>query len=91
MNETGRLHLMDHPLILHKLSLLRSKETGMRDFRRLVREISLLIGCEAARDLALAEYPITTPIAATTGKRLERPVCLVPILRAGLGMLDALL
>ena len=86
-----KLHLMDHPLILHKISLLRSKDTDIRDFRRLVREISLLIGCEATRDLPLADHPVMTPITETVGKQLACRICLVPILRAGLGMVDGLL
>lgn len=76
-----KLHLMDHPLILHKISLLRSCDTVTRDFRQLVHETSLLIGCEATRDLPLTEYQVTTPIASAVGSRLPHQVCLVPILR----------
>lgn len=90
MNET-KLHLMDHPLIKHKISLLRARETLTCDFRQLIYEISLLIGCEATRDLSLAEYPVMTPICETRGYHLAHQVCLVPILRAGLGMENALL
>lgn len=86
----ANLHLMDHPLILDKISLLRSRDTNICDFRRLVREIALLIGFEATRDLPLADYPVTTPITETVGKQLAYQICVVPILRAGLGMVDGL-
>lgn len=87
----ARLHVMDHPLILHKISMLRSKDTSTKDFRQLIHEIALLIGYEATRDLPVTESPVTTPIAEAVGYRLPRQVCLVPILRTGLGMVDALL
>ena len=86
-----QLFLMDHPLIRHKISRLRDRNTDTREFRQLVYEISLLIGYEATREFAVAEYPLETPVASTVGVRLARPVCLVPILRAGLGMVEALL
>lgn len=82
---------MDHPLILHKISLLRDKDTNTRDFRQLIYEIALLIGYEATRDLPVTQYTVSTPVTDTVGYRLPRQVCLVPILRAGLGMVDALL
>ena len=87
----AKLHVMDHPLILHKISMLRSRETGTKDFRELIYEIALLIGYEATRDLPVSEYTVSTPVAEAVGYRLPRQVCLVPILRAGLGMVDALL
>ena len=87
----AKLHVMDHPLILHKITMLRSKETGTKDFRELINEIALLIGYEATRDLPVTEYPVTTPVTEAVGYRLPHQVCLVPILRAGLGMVDALL
>ena len=87
----ARLHVMDHPLILHKISMLRAKETNTKDFRQLIHEIALLIGCEATRDLPVTECTVSTPVADVVGYRLPRQVCLVPILRAGLGMVDALL
>lgn len=90
MNKT-KLHLVDHSLIKHKISLLRSKETVTYDFRQLIYEISLLIGCEATRNLSLAEYQVMTPLCETCGYHLSHQVCLVPILRAGLGMENALL
>lgn len=87
----AQLHVMDHPLILHKISLLRDKDTNTRDFRQLIYEIALLIGYEATRDLPVTQYTVSTPVTDTVGYRLPRQVCLVPILRAGLGMVDALL
>ena len=87
----SRLHVMDHPLILHKISMLRARETNTKDFRQLIHEIALLIGYEATRDLPVTEYTVATPVADAVGYRLPRQVCLVPILRAGLGMVDALL
>lgn len=86
-----RLHLMDHPLIRHKISMLRMRETNSKDFRQLVNEIALLIGYEATRDLELEDAPIVTPMMPTTGHFLSKNVCLVPVLRAGLGMVDAML
>ena len=77
----SRLHVMDHPLILHKISMLRSKDTNTKDFRQLIHEIALLIGCEATRDPPVTEYTVTTPVAYAVGYRLPRQVCLVPILR----------
>ena len=87
----AKLHVMDHPLILHKISMLRSKDTNTKDFRQLINEIALLIGYEATRNLPVTEFTVTTPVAEAVGYRLPRQVCLVPILRAGLGMVDALL
>jgi len=87
----AQLHVMDHPLILHKISMLRDKDTNTRDFRQLIYEIALLIGYDATRDLPVTQYTVSTPVTDTVGYRLPRQVCLVPILRAGLGMVDALL
>jgi len=88
---TETIHLMDHPLIQHKISMLRSVDTDTKDFRQLVNEIALLIGYEATRDLPLEDQEVTTPLMKTIGKVLPKQVCLVPILRAGLGMVDAML
>ena len=82
---------MDHPLILHKITLLRDKGTTTRDFRQLIYEIALLIGYEATRDLPVMQCSVSTPVTEAVGYRLPHQVCLVPILRAGLGMVDALL
>ena len=85
------VHIMSHPLITHKLSIMRDKNTSVKDFRECAHEVALLIGYEATKDLKLADYEIDTPITKTIGKRIERQVALVPILRAGLGMVDALM
>ena len=87
----AKLHVMDHPLILHKISMLRDRETSTKDFRELIGKITLLIGYEATRDLPVAKYTVSTPVADAVGYRLPRQVCLLPILRAGLGMVDAML
>ncbi len=89
MNE--RVHVMTHPLILHKISMIRDEKTTVKDFRELVYEISLLMGYEATRDLSMVSQPVKTPLAETTGKFIAKQVALVPILRAGLGMVDALM
>lgn len=82
---------MSHPLIQHKISMMRDKTTTVKEFRELVYEVALLLGYEATRDLTLIEKPITTPICETTGHFIDKQVALVPILRAGLGMVDALM
>jgi uracil phosphoribosyltransferase len=88
----GNVHVIDHPMILHKLSLMRNKSTSTGEFRRLLREISTLMGYEVTRDLPLTQKRIETPIApmdapALAGKKL----CLVSIMRAGSGILDGML
>ena len=85
------VHEMQHPLIKHKISIIRSKDTQVKDFRELVYEIALLMGYEATRDLELTQAPVTTPITETTGEFIHKQVALVPILRAGLGMVDAIM
>ena len=86
------LHVMDHPLILHKLSIMRNKKTGSKDFRELLNEIAMLMGYELTRDLPLEDFTIETPIQKTTAKRVAgKKLAIVPILRAGLGMVDGLL
>ncbi|MBP5721767.1 MAG: uracil phosphoribosyltransferase [Bacteroidales bacterium] len=88
----SQVHLIDHPMVQHKLSIMREKETGSKDFRQLLREISLLMGYEITRDLPLTELEIETPISKMTASRvLGRKMAIVPILRAGLGMVDGLL
>jgi uracil phosphoribosyltransferase len=81
----------NHPLIQHKLSLLRRSGTEPKKFRELVRELTWLLAYEALHDLPLDDYRIDTPMGATTGKQAAERVGLVPILRAGLGMVDAFL
>ncbi|MGL5616904.1 MAG: uracil phosphoribosyltransferase [Sarcina sp.] len=81
-----------HPLILHKLTFIRDKNTGAKDFRGLVEEVSMLMAYEATRDLQLREIEIETPICTTKSKILAgKKMAIVPILRAGLGMVDGML
>ncbi|GHU63639.1 uracil phosphoribosyltransferase [Clostridia bacterium] len=88
----GNVYVFDHPLIQHKTALIRDKNTSVRDFRQIVREISLLMGYEVTRDLPLQDVEIETPVAKTTVKMLrDSDLALVPILRAGLGMVDGFL
>ena len=83
---------MDHPLIQHKISLLRDKNTGAKEFRELVSEIAMLMCYEATRDLPLVEVEIETPVAVAKTKVISgRKLAFVPILRAGLGMMDGVL
>ena len=84
--------IMDHPLIQHKISLLRDKNTGSKEFRELISEVAMLMCYEATRDLKTEEVTIKTPIAEMTGKVLAgKKLAIVPILRAGLGMVDGML
>ena len=86
------VHVFDHPLILHKLSILRDENTGVKEFRELVSEIAMLMCYEATRDLPVEEVEIQTPVAKATVKRLSgKKLAVVPILRAGLGMVDGML
>ncbi len=88
----NQVTVLDHPLIQHKLSFLRDKNTGSKMFRELVSEISMLMCYEATRDLPLEDIEIETPVAKTKSKILAgRKLAFVPILRAGSGMLDAML
>ena len=85
-------HIMNHPLIQHKLSLMRDKNTGVKEFREAVSEIAMLMGYEATRDLPLKEVEIETPVAVAKTKVLAgKKLAIVPILRAGLGMVDGML
>ena len=84
--------IFDHPLIQHKLSILRDKHTSSKDFRELVSEIAMLMCYEATRELPLEDVEIETPICKTTVKQLAgKKLAVVPILRAGLGMVDGML
>ena len=88
----SQVNIIDHPMIQHKLSIMREKETGSKDFRQLLKEISILMGYEVTRDLPLTDIEIETPISGMTARRvLGRKMAIVPILRAGLGMVDGLL
>ena len=83
---------IDHPLILHKLAFIRNKDTGSKDFRELVEEVSMLMAYEVTRDLSTEEVEIETPICKTKCKMLAgKKMAIVPILRAGLGMVDGML
>ena len=91
-SEIKSLHLVAHPLIQHKLTLMRMKETGTKEFRELLSEIAMLMAYEITRDFPLMDIPIETPVAPCSGKILEgKKLGIVPILRAGLGMLDGIL
>lgn len=83
-----KLHVSNHPLMLHKLTLLRDVNTTPKQFRELIREISMLLAYEATTDLALEGMTVTTPLAQAKGHRLKDNIGLVPILRAGLGMVE---
>ena len=88
----SKLHIVDHPLITHKLSIMRDSRTGSKDFRELLSEISMLMGYELTRDFPLEEVEIDTPVAHMTAKKIKgKKVAIIPILRAGLGMVDGLL
>ena len=85
----GKLVVMDHPLIQHKVSLIRNKCTGTKEFRELVEEIAMLMAYEVTRDLPLKEVEIETPVAKAKTKVISgKTLGLVPILRAGLGMVN---
>jgi uracil phosphoribosyltransferase len=89
---SSHCHVVDHPLVQHKLTLMRRKATSTAEFRRLLREIALLLGYEVTRDLPLEDIDIETPLMPMRAKRLAgKKVCLVSILRAGNGLLDGML
>lgn len=88
----AKVIIMDHPLIQHKIGYIRRTDTGTKDFRQTISEIAMLICYEATRDLKLADVTIETPICRTTVKQLKgKKMAIVPILRAGLGMVDGVL
>lgn len=88
----SEVHIMDHPLIQHKISYIRNEEVGTKEFREVVGEIAGLMCFEATRDLKLQDVKIKTPICETIGKELTgKKLAVVPILRAGLGMVDGML
>ncbi len=84
----SKITTLTHSLLTHKLTLLRQKDTPVREFRRLIYEISTLIAYEATKDLSLCDTTIETPLCKTQGKLLCSQPALIPILRAGLGMLE---
>ena len=88
----GNVVIMDHPLLQHKIGIIRRKETTTKDFRELVNEVAMLIYYEASRNLPLADREIETPICKTTVKEIAgKKLCIVPILRAGIGLCDGIL
>ena len=87
----SKVCIFDHPLIQHKLSVLRDKNTSSKEFRELISEIAMLMCYEATRDLPLEEVQVETPVATATVKRIAgKKLAIVPILRAGLGMVDGM-
>lgn len=88
----SKVYVFDHPLIQHKTAMIRKIDTSVKDFREMVREISMLMGYEATRNLPLEDVEIETPMCKTTMKMLKgEDIAIVPILRAGLGMVDGML
>ncbi|NLY11609.1 MAG: uracil phosphoribosyltransferase [Firmicutes bacterium] len=88
----GKVHLIEHPLIQHKLTIIRDKNTGAKDFRELVEEVSLLMAYEVTRDICLEEVEVETPMCKTKGYTMAgKKVGVIPVLRAGLGMVDGIL
>ena len=88
----AKLYVYDHPLILHKLSIMRDKNTSVKDFRQLVSEIAMLMCYEATRDLPLEDIDVETPVDTAHCKRIAgKKLAIVPILRAGLGMVDGIM
>lgn len=88
----NKVFVMDHPLLQHKLTLIRDKNTGTKEFKELVKEVSMLMAYEVTRELPLEEVEIETPVCKTTCKVISgRKLAIVPILRAGLGMVDGFL
>jgi len=88
----GKVYVFDHPLIQHKTAMIRDKNTSVKDFRELVKEIATLMAYEVTRDLPLMDVEIETPICKATMKMLKgEDIAIVPILRAGLGMVDGML
>ena len=87
----SQVHVIDHPMIQHKLTIMRDKETGPKDFRQLLEEISLLMGYEVTHDIPLEEVEIETPLCKMKARRVSgRKLAIVPILRAGMGMMGGL-
>jgi len=86
----AQVYVSKHPLLLHKITLLRSTETEPKKFRELIREVAMLLAYEATADLRVDEIPVQTPLTMSTGHRLTDKIGLVPILRAGLGMVEGI-
>ncbi len=87
-----KFYVVDHPLIKHKVTIMRKKDTGPKEFRELLKEITLLIGYEVTRHIKLYETDVETPLEVTKGYYInDKDIVIIPILRAGLGMVDGLL
>ncbi len=86
----AKVFVSNHPLVKHKLTVLRNKETEPKKFRELIREITLLLAYEATKDLETEPIKVETPLTITTGYKLKEPVGLIPILRSGLGMVEGI-
>ena len=88
----GQVHVIEHPLIQHKLTLIRDQETGAKEFRELINEVAMLMAYEVTRDLPLVEVDVQTPMTRAKAKKIQgKKLGIVPILRAGLGMIDGIL
>jgi uracil phosphoribosyltransferase len=87
----SQVHILSHPLVQHKMMLLRDQRTEPKKFRELMREIAVLVTCEALADLATEETTVVTPLGQASGYQLKERVGFVPVLRAGLGMVDGAL
>ena len=87
----GKLFISEHPLIQHKIAMLRNRDTGSKEFRELVEEVAMLLSYEATRELPLADIKIETPITTADRKMIDTKLAIVPILRAGIGMTEGLL
>ncbi len=86
------VNVMDHPLIQHKVTLIRSVDTGSKEFRELLEEITLLMGYEITRDLPMEDVEVQTPLMKMTGKQIAgKKLAIIPVLRAGLGMVNGML
>jgi uracil phosphoribosyltransferase len=86
----SQVHVSNHPLVKHKLTKLRDMKTEPKKFRELVREVAILLACEATADLKLREVTVTSPMGQATGHTLQEKIGLVPVLRAGLGMVEGI-
>ena len=92
MSTLSKVYVFDHPLIQHKLTYIRDKSTGTKEFRELVDEVATLMAFEITRDLPLEEIEVETPVTVATTKVLSgKKIAIVPILRAGIGMVDGVL
>lgn len=87
----AQVNVSKHPLVLHKLSALRDKDTDHRSFRELMRELAMLLCYEATQDISLSEKPVTTPMGVAKGYKADETIGLIPVLRAGLGMLEGMM